>query len=204
MDMRKLFQYLCLIWTYFNQKCEKEHLYTYISHYWHMPLNKYTSHITHRCPTALLLWSTYRPHIPGYTDSKENSILQILITMLFPYLCQKQISPSYATHTNYSLCIYKIMSVYVPDMNSTTINNVTTSTSIHTFTLLACAPEQICQPHCTYTFHYILLWSTYRCNITLYTIKKTRNCNSYLPCYIHIVVPAIICPSTSTFMPIAL
>ena len=36
-------------------QCNQEHLYTYILHYWYMPLNKYACHIAYICPTALLL-----------------------------------------------------------------------------------------------------------------------------------------------------
>ena len=59
--VRHLCQYTCLIWTHCNQQCEQEHWYTYLSHYWHMPQNKYASH----CITTL----AYRPHITGYLKS---------------------------------------------------------------------------------------------------------------------------------------
>ena len=51
-DIRQVCQYICLIWTDYNQQCDKEHWHTYISHYWHIPLNKCACHITHICPTA--------------------------------------------------------------------------------------------------------------------------------------------------------
>ena len=35
-----------------------------------MPLNKYTCHIAHTCPTAHLLESTYRPHITVHIHQK--------------------------------------------------------------------------------------------------------------------------------------
>ena len=38
------------IWTQCNQQHDQEHWYTYISHYWHMPLNKYVCHTAHVCP----------------------------------------------------------------------------------------------------------------------------------------------------------
>ena len=31
------------------------HWYTYISHYWHIPMKKYTYHSSHVCPTTCLL-----------------------------------------------------------------------------------------------------------------------------------------------------
>ena len=48
-DMRLLCQYIYLILILCNQQCCQEYYYTYISHYWHMPLNKYAFHITHIC-----------------------------------------------------------------------------------------------------------------------------------------------------------
>ena len=32
--------------THCNQHCDQEHWYTYISHYWQMPLDKYTCHMS--------------------------------------------------------------------------------------------------------------------------------------------------------------
>ena len=53
--IRQLCQYECLIWTHCNQQCDQEHLYTYISYYWHMALNKYACHTAYVCSTALQL-----------------------------------------------------------------------------------------------------------------------------------------------------
>ena len=61
--------------SYYNK-----YWYTYISYYWHMPLNKYAYH------TALILQSICRPHITAHTSSKS-CILQMLTTMLLSYLC---------------------------------------------------------------------------------------------------------------------
>ena len=36
-----------------------------------MPLNKYSCHIAHTCPTALLLQSTYRPHITTHIHHRS-------------------------------------------------------------------------------------------------------------------------------------
>ena len=41
--------------THHNQKCLHRHWYTYISHYWHMSLNKYASHIAQECSTAQIV-----------------------------------------------------------------------------------------------------------------------------------------------------
>ena len=38
-----------------NNNMDQEHWYTYISHYWHMPWNKYACHTAHICPTSFLL-----------------------------------------------------------------------------------------------------------------------------------------------------
>ena len=59
-----------LISTDHNQKCHHKHWYTYISHYWHMPLNKYTCHIWYMDPTALTPYTTCRP-IWLHTSQKQ-------------------------------------------------------------------------------------------------------------------------------------
>ena len=55
LHMRQLCQYICLIWTHCNQQCDQECRFTCTSHYWHMPLNKYTCHTVHVGFIALLL-----------------------------------------------------------------------------------------------------------------------------------------------------
>ena len=58
--------YLC------RQICKNMYgcVYVCISHYWHMPLNKYACHIVHVCPTVVLLYSTYRLQITAYKSKK--------------------------------------------------------------------------------------------------------------------------------------
>ena len=48
-DMRELYQYVCLIWNQCSQQCHNKHWYTYISHYWPMPLSKYACHVLYVC-----------------------------------------------------------------------------------------------------------------------------------------------------------
>ena len=43
----------------------------YISQYWHMPMNKYAYNTTHVCPTALIMYSTYRNCITAHTIHKK-------------------------------------------------------------------------------------------------------------------------------------
>ena len=45
--MKQLCQCKYLIRTHYNQQCDKEHWYAYISHYWHITENKYVCHIAH-------------------------------------------------------------------------------------------------------------------------------------------------------------
>ena len=47
---------------------------TNISHYWHMPLNKYICHITYVCPAALIIKSTFRPHITTHWGQKQQTV----------------------------------------------------------------------------------------------------------------------------------
>ena len=53
--MRQLCPYMFLIWAHCNQQCYHKHWYWYMSHHWHMPLNKYTCHIKHVCPTTYIM-----------------------------------------------------------------------------------------------------------------------------------------------------
>ena len=69
--MRELCPHIYLIWTPWNEQCDQEHWYTCIPHYCHMPLNKCASNITNICPVALLLLSTYRPHITACLHPKS-------------------------------------------------------------------------------------------------------------------------------------
>ena len=58
-------------------------------------------------PTALLLFSTHRPHITAYTSPKIK--LQLLITRLLPYMWYQKICPSnttYIPHIPASSCAY--------------------------------------------------------------------------------------------------
>ena len=86
-----------------------------------MSLNKYAS-ISPIFPTALLLWSTYRPHVTAHTSpKKKNNKLQLSFTMLLPYMCHLQICPSnatYALYVNFFMCIYETtVLVYMSRMN---------------------------------------------------------------------------------------
>ena len=52
----QLSQYINLIWSQCNQQYDQEQWSTYISHYWHMPLNKHACHMAHmsHCATTLV------------------------------------------------------------------------------------------------------------------------------------------------------
>ena len=45
-DTRQLCQFIYLTWTQCNHQCEQKPCYTYLSHYWHVPLIKYYYHCT--------------------------------------------------------------------------------------------------------------------------------------------------------------
>ena len=68
---------------------DQKHWYAFILYYWHMPLNRYTSHITHMCQIALLLQCKYRPTL--LQTSIKN--LQHLFTILLQNICQEIICP---------------------------------------------------------------------------------------------------------------
>ena len=57
-DTRQLYQYIYLIWTHCNDQCDQKHWYTYTSHYWYIPMNKYichTAHLSHSMSTVLYI-----------------------------------------------------------------------------------------------------------------------------------------------------
>ena len=66
-------QYIYPIWTQCNQQCHNKHWYTYISHYWHIPLSLYAYHITYISTTALLQ-STYTLHTTAYVTTTNNQV----------------------------------------------------------------------------------------------------------------------------------
>ena len=117
MDIRKLCQYIYLIWIHCNQKYNQKIWYAYIPHYFHMPLKKYACHIEHLCPTALLLYSIYWSHIPVH-------IYKIQWTASYMYQTTTKYVPAtnmpckgyiYATYPNYLMCIYgEILPKYIP------------------------------------------------------------------------------------------
>ena len=50
-------------------------------------MNKYVYHIAYICPTACVLYSTYRPNITAHV-SKIDKKMQLKSTMLLPYMCE--------------------------------------------------------------------------------------------------------------------
>ena len=68
----------------------QKHWQTYISHYWHMPLNKYTCHTTHVCATICLFMAAYIPNITVHISKKTtkcNFSLPCYCHHLKPYIC---------------------------------------------------------------------------------------------------------------------
>ena len=107
------------------------------------------------CTTTMVYIQTQH-----YCTCKSKKIykLHLLITMLLPYMCQKQIYRSQIPHAC-QICTldpvqiwYNYVNIYASyEFNA--INNVTRNTDIHTFILLVFAPEQIGLPYCIYTIH---------------------------------------------------
>ena len=113
-----------------------------------MPMYKYAWHITHVSPTALILYSTYRPHITAYTNKKTatfiyHSIAIHVLSTNMPLKCHR-----YATYTNYFMCTYETtMLVYIPQMSQCKYS------AIHTFHIIGICHEHICLSHCTSMSH---------------------------------------------------
>ena len=56
--IRHLCQYVHIISSHHNHECHHKHLYKYISHYWHMPLEKYATphiHMSHCTNTVVYI-----------------------------------------------------------------------------------------------------------------------------------------------------
>ena len=156
-DMRQLFQYIYLIWIHYNQQYDLEHWYMYISHYWHMSLNKHAYHIKHVCPTALILYSTCRPHITAPTRKK-------LKLFIYPDITNKKYIPQ-MLHMPITTCAHmRQLSVYLPHMNHC-INNITTNTGIYIFHTLLAHAQAIMPPtlHMHVTNEILLFWQEHLC-----------------------------------------
>ena len=155
--MRQLCQYICITWIQCNQQCDWEQWYTYISHYWHMTLNKYAFKIAHICPTALLLWSIYvRTYITTHTSPKKLCNFQVfkyhtIVIYVLPRNMPLECHIFEKTYANYFICRYHTtMTVYIPHMNSMQWT-LWPWTLVHMYsTLLEICPEQICLSHCTF------------------------------------------------------
>ena len=104
-----------------QSKVSPQGLYTYISHYWHVVLKKYTWHLSCVCPTALILYSTCRPHITANTGQNNNklhlfyhTITIYVSTSNMPLTCH-----IYSIYATYIICTcMTTTSVYAPHMNS--------------------------------------------------------------------------------------
>ena len=78
-----------------NQQCDQQDCYTYIPHYWHIPLNKYDCQNGYVCYTARLMQSTQTSHLCARPP--KINILH-LFTVILQNTCQLQSSPSNATN----------------------------------------------------------------------------------------------------------
>ena len=117
----------------------------------YVPLHFYCS--PHIDPTLY----TYVPlyfYCSQYTDPTLLNIqvkrLQLLFTMLYPYMYQQQICLSNSKCANHILCRYKkTKSIHIAHMNSMQ-STVWPGALVYMYsTLLVSAPEQMCLSHCT-------------------------------------------------------
>ena len=101
-DMRQLCQYICLIKTYCNQQCDKDHWYAYQSHYWHMLL-KNMSTTVHKCVPLHVFCSHYidQPLLHTWVNNQEMQLQLHLKCYIF------------ATCSNFSMCIMVEVCQYI-------------------------------------------------------------------------------------------
>ena len=98
-----------------------------ISHNWLIPLNKYSCHITHVYPSALILYSICRPNISAHTSKKQQTATFIyhampmhVSTRNIPLKCHK-----FCICPNYLTCIYGRSMPNIQATNKvTTINDI--------------------------------------------------------------------------------
>ena len=117
-------------WTHCSQQCDREHQHTYISHYWHMPLNIYACHMVHVCPIALLLLSKHRLHMTAYINKKTT------INFYLPCYCHTCPSNKYSPQMQNLCHICKLLYMHqwgkctnsIVTYELTGINHVTRST----------------------------------------------------------------------------
>ena len=120
-EMRQLCWYIYFTWIYCNQQCNHMNWYTYISNYWHMPLNKYAWHMTHVCPTALIMLSTCWPHITVYISQNQQQQLKVHLPCYNHIFASKNMVLKCNTFCIYELIhvqVWTTMSIHIPDMNS--------------------------------------------------------------------------------------
>ena len=79
-DIRQLCHYIYLLCTHCNQLWHHKHCYTYISHYWHMPLNIYSCHIRHVFSTVLVICSLHVDPTVQQIYVKQNNKLQLYLS----------------------------------------------------------------------------------------------------------------------------
>ena len=146
-DMNKHI-YICLIWTHCNQQYHPKHLYTYLSHYWHIPLNKYACHITQVCATVVITMCTCRSHIAAHM-SKMNKFQ--LYLPCYNYVCAiKNIPLKWHICKLFHVQIWdNYISIYI-SYKLNEINNITTNTGMHPFHLLTYTAANMLATLCMY------------------------------------------------------
>ena len=80
--IQHLCQCTCLLWTHCNQQWEQEIWYTYILHYWYMPLNKHT------CPTVHVFYcSLHRPLTTVHISKTKQQFARLKYLPCYCHIC---------------------------------------------------------------------------------------------------------------------
>ena len=97
--MRQLCRYIHPIWCQCDEQCDQEYWYTFITHYWHMHLNKFTHHIAH-VSLPHLLWFAYRTHVIVGIHQKS-----IHFSIYLQHYCKICVSNAiYMQHAQFTWC----------------------------------------------------------------------------------------------------
>ena len=152
-----------------------------------MALNS-TCHIVHACPTALIMYSTYKPHINAHINLKKKKKKKWQFYLQYDnHICTTN---KYAPKCHiYKLAEVQIGHKYVNRYKSYKLNAIESmirSTGTHTFYITGICPSINISHFAHVTLH--VYCSSHRYYITAHSHQKSINYNLYLPNYYKICV----------------
>ena len=154
-QMCQLCQYICLMSSMQSTFWSGTLIYIHFT-FWHMLLNKCACDTGHIYPTALLLWSSYRPHITVYTSTKIETTMCNRYSKHYCQICVRNKYAPQMSHMQISSCSDVRQLCQYLHHAWTSINIVARNIAIHSFHLIGICPwtniHATCHMfHCTYS-----------------------------------------------------